>query len=316
MYASRPTTSWVLLNDECVLQEHPFWFYDVLRRFDIPARVPLNGSITYATLAAAVGIKPCILRSILRYAMAYHVFAERPPQHVSHTPASRLLATDASVLDLTSFTLDEIIRPALSSASALYMWPDADNPAQTAFMLGERSAAPHYWAHLAQDSARSARFARIMAQGTARECAILADNYPWTNYSTLVEMGGSRGEFAAQLAARFPNLNITVQDLPHIVTMPETTVPTSHRSIQLSAHDFFDEQPIRNADVYLYRHCFHNWNDQACVRMLHALLPALKDDARVLLVDAILPEPGEIPLRHERMIRCQLPLSRVLVVLT
>lgn len=232
--------------------------------------------------------------------MAYHIFAEKPPQQVSHTPASRLLATEPSVLEHSAFAFDEIIKPAVFSGEALQKWPNSTNPAETAFMLAEKSSAPNYWAHLSQDPPRLDRFVRIMAQGTARDADIISELYPWANAKKVVELGGSKGDLAMRLAERFPHLEIIVQDLPHVVG--EANLDAAWR-VKLMAHDFFEEQPVRDADVYLYRHCFHDWNDEACIRVLRALVPALKPGSCVLVVDAILPEPGAIPIPQERMLR-------------
>ncbi|KAM3417123.1 hypothetical protein BST61_g8699 [Cercospora zeina] len=282
--------------------EHPFWFYEILWRFKIPARVPLDGSsVGYAELAATIsGLDEATLKSVLRYAIAHHVFAEKTPGQVSHTPASRLLAVDENASALTAVMHDEVIKPALYSADALLQ--ASNGSAKTAFMLAENTSAPDFWTYLAQHPERLDRFVRVMAAGTDYECDIIANGFAWPNYRTVVECGGSRGEFSAQLAQRFPHLAITVQDLPHVVgdrCKPESCL----RNVRLMAHDFFQPQPVRDADVYLFRHCFHDWNDEACVRILRALAPAMKEGARLLIVDAILPEPGEVPLHYERRIR-------------
>ncbi|KAF5137706.1 O-methyltransferase gsfB [Metarhizium anisopliae] len=65
---------------------------------------------------------------------------------------------------------------------------------------------------------------------------------------------------------------------------------------------FFEQQPIRDARVYLYRWIFHNWPDSYCIRMLRALAPALKVGATVLIMDSILPPPG-LPNLMDRKLR-------------
>ncbi|KAJ3552567.1 hypothetical protein NPX13_g11081 [Xylaria arbuscula] len=68
-------------------------------------------------------------------------------------------------------------------------------------------------------------------------------------------------------------------------------------------HDFFIEQSIREADVYLYRACLHNWSDKYAVRILRALIPALKVGARVLLNDVVVPGPEEMSLGEASEVR-------------
>lgn len=57
-----------------------------------------------------------------------------------------------------------------------------------------------------------------------------------------------------------------------------------------AAHDFFTPQPSV-ADIYIFRHILHDWSDADSVRILKALVPALKDGARVMISEGIVPEP-------------------------
>ena len=47
----------------------------------------------------------------------------------------------------------------------------------------------------------------------------------------------------------------------------------------------------------------HDWSDKYAIRILQALRPALKSDARVLIMEQVLPEPGTIPLFTEKGLR-------------
>jgi hypothetical protein len=54
------------------------------------------------------------------------------------------------------------------------------------------------------------------------------------------------------------------------------------------AHDFFTPQTVV-ADVYLLRWILHNWSDKYCMRILRALIPALKPGARVVVNEDVRP---------------------------
>ena len=62
--------------------------------------------------------------------------------------------------------------------------------------------------------------------------------------------------------------------------------------IKFMEYDFFTPQPIKDADVYLYRWIFHNWPDDKCVDILRNAIPAMKPGAKILINDGGLPEPG------------------------
>ena len=68
-------------------------------------------------------------------------------------------------------------------------------------------------------------------------------------------------------------------------------------------YDFFTEQPVKDADVYLFRWIFHNWSDGYCINILRNLIPALKNGAMVVINDHCLPEPGTMGQWQEEKLR-------------
>lgn len=105
---------------------------------------------------------------------------------------------------------------------------------------------------------------------------------------------------AFALASKYPDMRIVVQDREEIVALAQVERPGN---VEFQAHDFFTEQPLQGADVYFFRWILHDWSAKYCVKILQALRPALKHKARIVLMDAILPEPGVLSPYQERMIR-------------
>lgn len=134
----------------------------------------------------------------------------------------------------------------------------------------------------------------------------IVDGYDWASLgrARVVDVGGSQGKLAVALAARFPALELVVQDMEKVVGgVHEAAVPPELRSrVRFMAHDFFTPQAV-HAGVYLLRTILHNWGDKYCIRILRALIPALKPGARVLVNDMCLPEPGSIPANRESDLR-------------
>lgn len=80
--------------------------------------------------------------------------------------------------------------------------------------------------------------------------------------ATVVDVGGSRGNIAAQLAERFPELNFVVQDLENVIKGAENDIPQELRGrIRFEARDLFALQTVK-ADVYFMRWILHNWPDK------------------------------------------------------
>jgi trans-aconitate methyltransferase len=137
----------------------------------------------------------------------------------------------------------------------------------------------------------------------------LTDGFAWDALSsgTVVDLGGSHGHAANALARKYPHLNLTVQDLPEVVAVAKAEAGLN---VKFMAHDFFNEQPVKDADVYMFRWILHNWPDKYCVKILRALISALKKGARVLVMDMVVPPPGVLGNEADRKLRYLYSISK------
>lgn len=134
----------------------------------------------------------------------------------------------------------------------------------------------------------------------------LVENYPWKRLGagTLVDVGGSNGEYSIAIAQNYPRIKVIIQDRLDVVTKAKSNAPTQRADrISFMAHDFFLEQPIKDADVYLMRWILHDWSDTYAIRILRALIPALKKGAKIVLHEYIVPEPGETLTLQDKTLR-------------
>lgn len=79
--------------------------------------------------------------------------------------------------------------------------------------------------------------------------------------------------------------------------MPDELKPR----ISFQAQDILRPQTLPDADVYLLRSILHDWSDKYAVIILKNLVPALKNGARVLIADFIMPETSTGPMWIERL---------------
>jgi 6-hydroxytryprostatin B O-methyltransferase len=105
-------------------------------------------------------------------------------------------------------------------------------------------------------------------------------------------------------------LQLIVQDLSAAVSKGAALLPASlkHR-ITFQEHDMFSPQPVLGAEVYYLRHVLHDWPDEFAVKIIANLVPALKDGARVLISEGIIPPPGTLHGTDERLMRFVLSLA-------
>ncbi|KAL9023044.1 MAG: hypothetical protein Q9180_008420, partial [Flavoplaca navasiana] len=113
----------------------------------------------------------------------------------------------------------------------------------------------------------------------------LASHFPWGSSGdelTVVDVGGGLGHVSQALVAHNPDSRCIVQDCPEVISQAqEQDLPPGIRErIDFQAHDFFHEQPVKGADVFLLRLVLHDWSDKYAVRIIRALIPALKPGSK------------------------------------
>ena len=106
--------------------------------------------------------------------------------------------------------------------------------------------------------------------------------------ATVVDVGGSHGSQSIALASAFPKLSCVVQDRAEVV---QRALARGKGRVTFMEHDFFEEQPVRGAAVYVLRWILHDWSDGYAIRILRALGPAMGEGSKVLICEAVLPEP-------------------------
>ena len=127
----------------------------------------------------------------------------------------------------------------------------------------------------------------------------------------LVDVGGGQGHVSRALAIHDSSIQCIVEDVPDAVAQGQQDLPLDlHGRVGFQAHDFFAEQPVKGADVYLLRLVLHDWSDKYAKKILEALVPALKPGATVMVQDRVVPAWGEATLLQEREARWVLSSSR------
>lgn len=104
------------------------------------------------------------------------------------------------------------------------------------------------------------------------------------------------------LSEAYPQLSVTVQDLA-VVIPPSANNGSVCSRLQYQAHDFFDPQPVSGADVYLLRMILHNWGADDAARILSNIIPAMREQSRIIIMDTVLPAPASVPASRERILR-------------
>ncbi|KAH9844670.1 Hydroxyindole O-methyltransferase [Teratosphaeria destructans] len=285
-----------------------------LCHFNVLRLVPEQGSITFAELAQRANVSEAALKTVARMAMTAHLLHEPEPETLAHTAASKAIAESQPFHDWAVHIAKEAIHIAMSMVEATERWHDSTKTTETPFNIALDTELP-FFEHLQKRPDHMKIYvgyqkAVASTEGLALQHIIRGYDWAALGRATVVDVGGSVGMASITLAEAFPDLNFIVQELPdgvrdgkeYIASVRKPESVTSR--IQYQAHDFFQEQPIKGAEVYLLRMILHYWSLEHSVKTLRALIPALEaGKSRIIVMDTVLPAPGSISNVMERQLR-------------
>ncbi|KAL9621055.1 MAG: hypothetical protein Q9160_004440 [Pyrenula sp. 1 TL-2023] len=275
--------------------EHPMMGLASIQRYDIAKAVPVNGTATFAEIAERCSLHEDDVKRILRYTMTHYYFREPSKEVVEHTASSRVLAEVPLANQMLGFSCGELWPGAMQLVNAIKKWPGSEEPTECGWVLANNTDRKAYDI-IEADPIRAKRMADAMSfQQSAPHFnnTHLLSSYDWGSVSRgiLVDVGGSYGDVAKAIARHFPDMKCVVQDLREVIIKAEVPADLTTR-LTFVEHDFFTEQPVKGADVYLLRWILHNWSDKYTIQILRNLIPALKRGSRVLVSESCLPTHG------------------------
>ncbi|CAF4197755.1 unnamed protein product [Adineta steineri] len=108
-------------------------------------------------------------------------------------------------------------------------------------------------------------------------------------FETLVDLGGSRGTFLAEILQHYPNIRRGfIFDLPQCIAEVKSADEFESRQITSSrytfvAGDMTDSSTIPQANAYILKYILHLFNDEICVNVLSSIRKANEQRTDTLL---------------------------------
>ena len=152
--------------------------------------------------------------------------------------------------------------------------------------------------YFAGHPAEAAVFDQFMVEVTRQLAGAIALSYDFSEIRLLVDIGGGYGALLPAILTAYPDMRGVVVDLPRCrdgaIRLFENT-RLSERC-EIVAGSAFDSVPA-GADAYVLKNVIHGLADQPSRVILRNCRAAMREDSRLLLIEAIVPEqPGSSPL--------------------
>lgn len=132
-------------------------------------------------------------------------------------------------------------------------------------------------------------FHRGMSSLSDMENAPIAGAYDFTPFRRIVDIGGGHGGFLIEALKLAPDARGINYDHAHVLA--DARLDELRGRWDCVAGDFFESAP--EGDVYLLKRIIHDWTDDVCIKILKNIRAAMSDDAKVLVVDCVIPAGNE-----------------------
>lgn len=233
---------------------------------------------TAAALAAAVKADPDALGRVLRLLSAHGVFTSTD-RGFAHSPASRLLQAEHPQ-SMRALVRMFGLRSNWDILGAL------DHSVRTGQPAADKVLPGGFWGHLAQDPEASAIFGEAMTAKAQAHIPMIIAAYDWSRFERIGDIGGGRGHLLRAVLKAAPAARGVLFDLPQVLRQTEELASAR---LALQPGDFFNDA-LPACDAYILMEVIHDWGDAESVAILQAIRKAARPQAKLLLIEQIVPE--------------------------
>ncbi|XP_048586373.1 acetylserotonin O-methyltransferase [Nematostella vectensis] len=129
---------------------------------------------------------------------------------------------------------------------------------------------------------------------TSIEGPPLLSAFDLSAFNQVCDLGGATGRLAYEASNLYPNMKMTVFDLPQVIESASHFKPPADEypnqdNVTLISGDFFTDE-LPKADLYTLRNIVHDWGDDKVDLLLEKVFKALPSGGGILLGEMLMPE--------------------------
>jgi predicted transcriptional regulator len=256
-----------------------------LEIFEYVGKEPKHAS----KIARELGLDPSLLYRLLRALASMGFLAEKEGQNFAITTLGELVRKDHPQTLRGVVLLEEGPEHYAIWKHLVTMVRDGN---QDAFV---REYGVRIFDYVSKNPAYSEVFNYAMSSYSATHTKWVLEalkNYDFSNFRSLCDIGGGHGYLLCNLLREHPHLSGMVLELESTIKNKDhlwaQKMGLADRCSYI-AGDMFDKVP--SSDAYVMKMILHDWSDDECVRILSNIQQASEPDARVLIMEHVVPGP-------------------------
>lgn len=240
-------------------------------------------------VAAKVGAKPDLLYRLMRATASVGVLGETPDGKFVQTPMSATLRSDAApgLRHVAMFCTDPW---------HVTGWGELAQTIQTGELPATRLGFHDMWEYLRKYPDQGENFHRGMTNMSSNDGPAVAAAYDFSGIETIADIAGGHGLLLSTILQANPGMRGTLFDQPSVIAgAPGGPTEAVKDRVTLVAGDMFESVP-QGQDAYIMKYIIHDWMDAPSTKILKACRAAVNPGGKLLVVDSVLPGPGEFHL--------------------
>jgi phospholipid N-methyltransferase len=277
---------------------HGFWAAKTLLcavKLGVFTELDHNGAQTVDELEAALGLHPRASRDFLDALVALDLL-DRKDGRYRNTPESEAFLVEGKPTSLAGWF--EMFN------DRLYLfWGNLEEALRTGRPqneLEDEQSHPFEEA-IYQDDRNLEQFVGAMTSLSMGTAEVLAREFPWAEHESVVDLGTSEGIVPRRIAEENGHIQAIGADLPRIEPYFRDFIgesPAADR-LEFRAADFFADEPLPAADVYILGHILHDWSLEDKRAILSKVAEAVNPGGAIIVYGTMIDEErrdAELPL--------------------
>lgn len=258
----------------------------VIAKLGIPDLLK-SGPKTAEELAAATKMHAPSLFRILRALASVGILSSANGGRFAQTPVSETLVTDAPG-SLRWFAVSELGQEHYPA------WGNLMHSVKTGEIAFDNFFGVDIWNYFQQNPEDAAVFNNSMSSVTAATNDTILSLYDFSNFGTVVDVGGGHGGLITSILKRNPKLKGVLFDAPQVIegARPKLEAAGVAERCETVTGDFFKSVPA-GGDAYVMKWIIHDWDDEKSITILRNCRSRMRANGRLILVDCVVPESNE-----------------------
>ncbi len=243
-------------------------------------------SKTAEQLAEATHSDAASLYRVLRALSSVGVFSENSEHQFELTPLGKTLQSELPG-SMKAMAIAQL-------GDHFNAWGNLIYSIKTGNIAFDKVEGMSLWKYYETHPDEGLNFMKAMSGLTGAVVVNVLPCYDFSGFKTIVDVGGGNGVLLMGVLNAAPQAKGIVFDEEYVVdeTKKDLKEKGFDKRCRTEAGSFFEFIPT-NADAYLMKMILHDWNDEQCLQILKNCSRAMKNDSKLLVIEAVIPEGND-----------------------